>query len=93
MIPAPAMPYEPEIRERVRDKIRAKLDAGTLPRDRPPMMFAGYGTRNACDACDETILPAQVEYEISYRDGRAFQLHLGCAGLWDAELRRRGLGE
>jgi hypothetical protein len=86
-----AAPYERRIRERVRGKIRAALDAGTLPLVRPPKMFAGYGTGGGCAACGDTIRLGQVEYELSYRDGRAFHLHLGCAGLWDAELRRRGV--
>jgi hypothetical protein len=85
------MPYEPGLRERVRTTIRVKLDAGALPLVRPPKMYARYGSGEKCDGCGDTLHPAQVEYEMAYKDGRAFRLHLGCAGLWEAELRRRGV--
>jgi hypothetical protein len=71
-------------------KVREKLDTGVLPRDSPAKMYAGYGKGYRCDACETTILPAQVEYEFETEAGRVIRLHLGCAGLWEAERRRRG---
>jgi hypothetical protein len=72
-------------------KIREKMDAGVLPRDAPPKMYAGYGKGEPCAGCETPILPAQVEYEFEAGDGRTIRFHLGCAGLWEAERRRRGL--
>jgi len=54
-------------------------------------MYAGFGTGVPCVACDVPILSAQVEYEFETADGRTFRFHLGCAGFWEAERRRRGL--
>jgi hypothetical protein len=31
-----------------------------------------------------------MEYEFEAPDGRAIRFHVGCAGLWEAERRRRG---
>lgn len=71
-------------------KIRDKMDAGILPREKPTKMYAGFGNGEPCAGCDTPILPAQVEYEFEAADGSPIRLHLGCAGLWEAERRRRG---
>jgi hypothetical protein len=52
-------------------------------------MYAGHGQGDPCSGCDDPILSAQIEYEME-RDGRTYRFHLGCAGFWDAECRRRG---
>ncbi len=71
------------------DKIRDKLGRGVLPRNRPEKICGSYGRRLPCDGCDEPILPAQVQYEFEVGE-RTIRLHLGCMGLWEAELLRRG---
>jgi hypothetical protein len=53
-------------------------------------MYAGYGRSEPCSGCDTPILPGQIEYEFEATDGTAVRFHLGCAGLWEAERRRRG---
>ena len=75
------------------DRIRDKIDTGVLPLVLPPKMWAGYGHDNPCDGCGEPIHPAQVEYEFRKHRGSddLFRLHIGCLGMWLAELRRRGL--
>jgi hypothetical protein len=70
--------------------IREKMDLGVLPSDHPSKMYAGHGTGEPCAGCETPILRAQVEYEFETPDGRAIRFHLGCAGLWEAERRRRG---
>jgi hypothetical protein len=72
------------------DTIRSKLDAGLLPRDDHIKLWAGYGSGRSCVACEQTILPAQVEHELEFEDERLLQMHVGCAGLYAAERRRRG---
>lgn len=69
--------------------IRERLDAGQLPTTVPPKMWAGFGSGEPCDGCDEPILRAQVGYEFE-ADGRTIRFHQACAGLWEAESRRRG---
>jgi hypothetical protein len=82
------MPFPPPIREKIRRQIIERHDAGRLPTHPSNHMFAGYGTGLPCAACDELIQPDEVEYEFDTDHG-AFPLHLGCAGLWQAECRRR----
>jgi hypothetical protein len=72
------------------DRIRARFDAGALPTTRPHANYASYGGRLACDGCGETIRLAQVQHEMSYDNDRIVRLHLGCAGVWEAECRLRG---
>jgi hypothetical protein len=79
------MPFPPD----APNLIGERLESGRLPRDAPAKMYAGYGRGYRCDGCDQTILPAQVEYEFE-GDGRTIRFHLGCAGIWEAERRRRG---
>jgi hypothetical protein len=52
-------------------------------------MYAGYGGGRACAGCGGEIGPTEVEYEANYEAGGTYYLHLGCAGLWEVERRRR----
>jgi hypothetical protein len=54
--------------------------------------MAGFGAGHACDGCDEKIDRAQYEYEVSLPDGCLVRLHVGCSGLWQAELLKDGIG-
>jgi hypothetical protein len=88
-IPAPSgrVEWPKSLAEIVRDK----LDAAVLPVDRPVKLWAGLGTGELCTVCERPILPAQAEYEPQYDDGRpTIRLHMGCYGLWQTELIRRG---
>lgn len=78
------MPFPPD----APGKIRAKVEDGRLPIERPARMWAENGTQGKCDGCDERISTSQVHYEFVLTDGRTFQLHLGCAALLEAERRR-----
>jgi hypothetical protein len=73
------------------DQIRDKLDAGLLPRVLPEKMWSGYGHGNPCRCCDQLIHPAQIEYHFLRAPGDVLRFHIGCLGMWLAELRRRGL--
>ena len=81
------MPFPPNAAE----MIRAKLDASLLPSKITGKMYAGFGTHRPCDGCETAILRTQVEYEFDDPEGRTFRFHLGCAGLWEAALRRLGI--
>ena len=72
------------------DTIRAKLDAGRLPREEHIKLWAGYGQNRPCVACEQVILRSQVQHELEFSDGRIVSMHIGCAGLYEAERRRRG---
>jgi hypothetical protein len=74
-------------------QIRKKVDAGLLPRVLTDKMLTGYGHIGPCDGCDQPIYPPQVEYKFAINpdSGRLFRLHIGCVGMWRAELRRRAV--
>jgi hypothetical protein len=79
-------------------RIRERLDAGTLPRVRPPLTTAPgsptspTGHINAdtaidvarCEACDE--LGAHVAY--LFPDGRILRFHGRCHRIWEEECER-----
>jgi hypothetical protein len=73
------------------DHIRSKPDAGRIPSALPAKMWTRYRQGNACDGCDQPIHAAQIAYQFLQDSGDVLQLHIGCLGMWLAELRRRGL--
>ena len=79
------MPLSPAQRARVLDSIAT----GRLPLDPPRKMYAGHGDGRTCNGCGDAIDHTQVEYESIYANGRAYHLHLACAGLWDVQRQRR----
>ena len=68
--------------------IREKILAGTLPKDAPVKVFAGYGTGATCDACDLSTTKVDIEYEVDMADGRTFRFHQPCLALWHHERAR-----
>jgi hypothetical protein len=80
----------PEEKLPLADQILDKLDAGVLPRVLPEKMWTGYGCGNPCNGCSQPIYPAQIEYHFPLDSGDVLRLHIGCLGMWLAELRRRG---
>jgi hypothetical protein len=78
----------PDLRTRVREKVRS----GKLPSRIPEKLGNGFGDGHTCDACDEKIHGAQIEYHVDLPDGGFVRLHIGCSGLWQAELLRAGAG-
>jgi hypothetical protein len=75
-----------------RDRILGKLDAGDLPRKGLTKMYAGYGKGYRCAACDRTITPYDVEYEMDFSGGVTYRMHQSCAAVWQAEWERRADG-
>ena len=76
---------------RLDKKINAKVDAGTLPTERPEKLFAGFGDDEACSVCDTPILRTQVQWSIGSGDDVSHRFHIGCHALWIAALRKRRL--
>ena len=73
----------------LRDRILGKLDDGGLPRKGPNKMFAGYGQGHRCAACDRTITPYEIEYEMDFDRRVTHRMHRDCAVMWQAECERR----
>ena len=72
------------------DTIREKLDAGRLPREDHIGRWVGYGRNRPGVACEHVILHSQVQHELEFANGRIVSMHIVCAGLYEAEGRRRG---
>jgi len=85
----------------VTQRIRERLDAGTLPRVIPPLTTKpGEPTSSAghikadtgigmvrCAACDDR--GAQVAYR--FPDGRILRFHGRCHRIWEAESQRNSV--
>ena len=80
----------PDEKISISQRIRDRLDAGALPRIGPKKMSSGFGKRHTCDGCGKPILTTQVEYKVVVDDDAIYRFHIGCAELWQAELKRRG---
>jgi hypothetical protein len=39
----------------------------------------------ACDACDEILEPAEIEYAVNITRGGVFRFHRTCFGVWNHE--------
>ena len=63
----------------VADKIRS----GTLPLppEPPQKYFAGKGTGQLCDLCEQAIPAEELEYELDL-GGRTFRFHEKCLDMW-----------
>jgi hypothetical protein len=68
--------------------IRDKILAGTLPKDAPVKVWAGYGTGKKCDACDLSTTKEGIEYEVDMADGLTFRFDQPCLALWHQERGR-----
>ena len=65
--------------------MRAKVLAGTLPKDPPVKVWAGYGTGKVCSACDLPTTAEDIEYETDMANGHTFVFHQPCLTLWHQE--------
>jgi len=52
--------------------------------------FAGLGTGQTCDGCDEPILPEEMDYTVEAPDRRNFRFHVRCVLLWQMYGPQRG---
>jgi hypothetical protein len=79
------------------DEIRRKIAAGELPSSRPAKIWYGSGDGRPCSGCGDPVHRSQVRYEFELampgQDLAAsdYSFHIGCFGLWEAELRRRSV--
>ena len=82
------MPFPPHAPKMISDK----LDDGRLPRTVTGRMYARFDGGQICEGCETSILRNQVdwEFEVEGERGRSIHFDLGCAGLWEAERRKRG---
>jgi hypothetical protein len=66
--------------------VRAKLIAGTLPRDTPLKVWGGPAKGNkTCSACDLKIDAPVIEYETETLSGELLFFHQPCMAVWNLE--------
>ena len=83
-----AGPAIPE--EKLRSLVCERIERGALPIMLVREVDAGYGHDEPCCAgCGETILNAQVEYQVPETPIGKLTLHLTCFALWQLECARR----
>ena len=81
------MPDEPMLRE----KARAAIQSGKLPRAKPDRTFGGAGSNMLCPVCEQSVTPDQREIELEYnRHGTnpgldRYYLHPRCFAAWEFE--------
>ena len=63
----------------IADKIRS--GALPLPPEPPAKYYAGKGTGQRCDVCEQAITPKQLEYEVDVA-GRTLRFHQHCLDMW-----------
>ena len=63
----------------VEDKIRSGVLP--LPPGPPQKYFAGKGTGQFCDLCEQAITAEDLEYELD-TGGRTLRLHEECLDVW-----------
>ena len=69
----------------IRDRIRAKLATGFLPRTNFPRVSGEAGSGEPCDACAEPIPKTTVEIEGPLFKGAIVKFHVRCFTLWQTE--------
>jgi len=63
----------------VEDKIRSGVLP--LPPEPPQKYFAGKGTGQLCDVCEQAITAEHLEYELDV-SGRTLRFHEECLDMW-----------
>ena len=75
----------------VRQKARAELRAGRLPRQLPEGVWGGPGSDGVCAVCSLPVQRAGLgfEFEVQNSDGKAEirQVHIPCFVAWERETR------
>jgi hypothetical protein len=77
----------------LRDKARAVVQSGNLPRRRPDRTRGGPGVGAECAVCGLPVAQDELEFEIQFaRDGDnpgldKFHVHVRCFSAWEFERR------
>jgi hypothetical protein len=77
--------------ETLRQKARAVMESGKLPRHIPDRTWGGPGVGALCVICDLPVRPAEMEFEIEFqRNGDnpgldKYHVHTRCFAAWEFE--------
>jgi hypothetical protein len=76
---------DPTHRE-VRLRAQRSIEAGRPPLLRPDHISAGYGSLNICCACNQSIEPKKIEYEVVVSSKLHWLIfHFACYVVWQRE--------
>ena len=77
----------------LREKARAVMRAGKLPRRQPDRTWGGPGVGAECAVCASPVTKNEMEFEIQFaRDGSVpgldkYHVHVRCFAAWEFERR------
>jgi hypothetical protein len=86
------MPDGPILRERA----RAAIEAGKLPRRSADRTWGGPGVGAPCSVCDQPVTRDQMEFEVQFvNQGTApgldvYHVHVRCFAAWELERTKPG---
>jgi len=70
-------------RDGLRDLIRSRLAAGTLPLLAPTQVWGGEGNGAPCAACDKAI--ERSRWEVEFAGAVTVRFHVTCFSIWEQE--------
>jgi len=74
----------------LRQRARALIQDGVLPRRLPEKTWGGYGTGGLCALCAQSIQQTDVEYEVQDPQGPCtYRFHFMCHAAWQLECARQ----
>jgi hypothetical protein len=73
------------VADAAQQRIRQRIENGSLPRDRTIELWHDPGSGHTCDGCGLTIAAADTMSLICADDWRAVRLHDDCFQVWNAE--------
>jgi hypothetical protein len=66
--------------------IRQRIEDGRLPCVRPDTIYAGYGSGEPCDGCDDRIESTKIVYDVPFpAASRSLKLHFPCYVIWQQQ--------
>jgi hypothetical protein len=70
--------------DRLRQRVRDRMQSGELPRGYPAKLWVAPATRLICRCCDEPI-SVGYEYEVAFANATSVKFHPRCYVIWDEE--------
>ena len=72
----------------LRQRIKARIRDGTIPRERPARIWGSAGGARPCAACGEMIHGSDMEIELEFLEPmgfRAYDMHTRCFAVWELQ--------
>jgi len=76
----------------LRQKARAAIQGGKLPRRLPDRTWAGKGGGGSCSVCTDPLDAAEIEFELEFTSAdqqpfavTSYHVHMRCLAAWEFE--------